>query len=381
MTPQKLTGFHKFVCFVLIAILVILVIGFAVNGTKTDDNLPGSGDVGNKTDDTDENSNENDTQNNGQAPDNNESDDPSTLPPEIETVIYYNPITGLEVSEEVYNSTPIATVLDPTAPLYGAAESDLVIEFPTETDSSRLLVYNSSEEVLWKIGALSPTRNFISSMSNFFGGIIVSYGEDDVVIYDAWDYEAFFIDISKYKDCCYVENTLYVYTSENMIDLAKSKAGQDQLKRAYKSAPYDFLDDGEVLGTGEVSTVMIPFSESNETELYYHEKTGQYLYYKSGNRKMDMLSGKNVGFTNVFILFANSTTYEKSEGRELVIDTLSGGKGYYISAGKYIEFKWETDVSGDLYFLTLNGERLKVNPGNAYISYVKSSNAGSVKII
>jgi hypothetical protein len=55
---------------VLIAILTILVVGFAVNGWQSDDNLPDSGDVGNKTDDTDEKDNldgtnsENDTQNN-----------------------------------------------------------------------------------------------------------------------------------------------------------------------------------------------------------------------------------------------------------------------------------------------------------------------------
>ena len=87
MTPQKLTGFHKFVCFVLIAILVILVIGFVANGWEANGNVPGSGDVGNSTDDTD-NSNgnngtndNNDTQNSQPSEDNTPTDQ---TPPDTE---------------------------------------------------------------------------------------------------------------------------------------------------------------------------------------------------------------------------------------------------------------------------------------------------------
>ena len=86
---------------------------------------------------------------------------------------------------------------------------------------------------------------------------------------------------------------------------------------------------------------------------------------------MDMLSGKNISYKNVFILFADSTTYEKSGGSELVVDIISGGRGYYISNGRYVEFTWSTDVSGALSFLTLSGEKLKVNPGNNYFAYYK----------
>ena len=389
MTPQKLTGFHKFVCFVLIAILAILVVGFAVNGWQSDDNLPDSGDVGNKTDDTDEKDNldgtnsENDTQNNESLNNQNPPEDPpkEDPPPEEKPIIYINPITGLQVSEKQYNTTPIGTVVNPSAPLYGISNSDLSIEFPIEDGSSRLLVYNSAEEILWKIGALAATRNFISGMSSFFGGIVVSFGEDDIVIYDAWEQNDFLVDVSKYTDCYYVENTLYVYTSESMIDLAKTKITQVPSQKYYKSAPYDFYEEDNFVGTGNADTVIIPFSDKNETELYYHEKSGQYLYYKSANRKMDMLTGKNISYKNVFVMFADSTTYEKSEGSELVIDIFSGGKGYYISNGQYTEFTWKSDVSGELSLFTLSGERLKVNPGNSYFAYYKSSNTSKVNLI
>ena len=390
MTPQKLTGFHKFVSFVLIAILVILVLGFAVNGWQKDEKLPDSGDVGNRTDDTDEKDNLDGT-NNENNPSNNESlNNPNPeqdntqnnpQPPVEEPEIFINPMTGTQVSENRYNTVPTAVVVNPTAPLYGISNSDLSIEFPIEDGSSRLLVYSTSEEILWKIGALTATRSFISSMTNFFGGIVVSYGKDDIVIYDPWEENAFLLDISKYSDCYYIENTLYIYTSENMIELAKNKTQQLQSQNYYKASPYEFYDTSSFLGTGDASTVIIPFSAKNETELYYHEKSGQYLYYKSANRKMDMLTGENISFKNVFIIFADSTTYEKAEGNELVMDVLSGGKGYYISNGRYAEFTWSTDISGALSFFTLSGEKLKVNPGNNYFAYYKSSNTSMIKII
>ena len=91
-----------------------------------------------------------------------------------------------------------------------------------------------------------------------------------------------------------------------------------------------------------------------------------------------MLNGKNVAYTNLFILFANTTTYEKSEGTEMVIDTLSGGKGYYLSGGTMTEIYWSVSLEGALEFRTLNGEILTVNRGNSYIGYYKASQMSSV---
>ena len=93
---------------------------------------------------------------------------------------------------------------------------------------------------------------------------------------------------------------------------------------------------------------------------------------------MDMLTGDNISFKNVFILFANATTYENSDGTELVIDTVSGGRGYYISNGGLTEFVWSTTKSGELVFKNLMGETLVVNRGNAYIAYYKASLASDI---
>jgi len=86
-----------------------------------------------------------------------------------------------------------------------------------------------------------------------------------------------------------------------------------------------------------------------------------------------MLTGETIAYTNVFILFSNTITYENSDGIEMVFDTVSGGKGYYISNGTLTEFKWCVDETNNLKFYNLKNEELTINRGNVYISYYKAS--------
>ncbi len=392
MKPLKLNSFYKFICFVLLVILIVSAVGFAADGWQVTPNTPDSGEVGDKTDDADENKDgqtpsEDDNDNTEDENDkSNETDtdkdntDATPVIPEEPKVIYTNSITGLEVTEEEFNALPIGVIVNPSAPLYGISDTDIAIEFPIEDGSTRLLAYSTSSEVLWKIGSLSATRNYITGTASFFGGIVVCYGKDDKVVYNAWETEKLELDLSAYTNAYYTENTLYVYTSESMITSALNRAPElSYTASGYKDAPYDFVSDTAFVGTTAANTVIIPFSANNESEFYYHEKTDKYLFYKSGSRKIDMLNGKNVSYTNVFLLFADAVTYEKADGTELVIDTTSGGTGYYVSKGMLTEFRWSTDKSGALHFSTLSGERLMINRGNAYMAFFKASNSAAVK--
>lgn len=387
MKSFKMNSLQRLVSFILIAVLLICTVGFAANGWQSTNDDPDSGEVGNSTDKTDENTDgisppSDNNSNNNPGGDSMENPNENEIPdePVIELPKYKSPITGLEISEEEAFTTPVGFVLNPTMPLYGISNSDLTIEFPIENGSTRILSYTTNSSLLWKVGSLAPTRAFISSTSNFFGGIVVSYGNDDIVKYSAWDTSKIDLDISKISECYYIENTLYVYTSKDLVDLAKQKSPTLNTS-TYKTAPYilNELED-DILGTTKASSVIIPFSSSNETELYYSDTSEQYLYFKSGSRKVDMLNGKNISFTNVFVLFSNAVTYEKSSGTELVIDTTSGGAGYYISKGYMTEIRWSVDESGALQFKTLKGEKLTVNKGNAYISYYKASNSSKVTV-
>ncbi len=389
MKSSKENGLHKFVSFLLIAILLIFVVGFAVNGWQEDTKEPDSGDDGGKTDNTDENTDGNqtpDTEDPGNEDDNtailpDDNQNEPTPPVEDEIIkdpVYINTMTGLETSCEQAENIPLGFVVNPLHPLYGISSSDLTIEFPTENGNTRMLSYTTDNALLWKIGSLVETRAFISGMSNFFGGVVISYGNDDLVKYSAWETSKIELDLSKQYNSYFVENTLYIYTSGEKVDEALTE--NPQIKgECYKTPPFLFAS-AEIKGTTNAERVIIPYSSSSETQLYFSEKTGKYLYYKSGSRKVDMLTGKNIAFDNVFVLFANATTYEKANGSELVIDTLAGGTGYYITKGTLMEIKWYINENGEMKFSTLAGEALSVNKGSSYFSYYKASCSSDVKV-
>ena len=216
-------------------------------------------------------------------------------------------------------------------------------------------------------------------MSNIFGGTVVSYGSDDIVKYTAIDTSKLLLDLSAVPGSFFLQNTHNVYTSYDMVSSALLRMQNSLTPSTYKAAPFVFSDT-KTTGTAKAASVIIPYSSSSETELYYSEAAEEYLFFKSGSKRVDMLNGQNIAYTNVFVLFADSTTYEKANGTELVLDTTAGGSGYYISRGEMCEISWSTDENGQLVFKTLDGNILKVNRGNSYIGYFKASNSSAVTI-
>ena len=84
-------------------------------------------------------------------------------------------------------------------------------------------------------------------------------------------------------------------------------------------------------------------------------------------------------YDNLFLLFADSITYESKEASELVMNTAGSGEGSYVRCGTYVKILWSTDTSGNLVFKTENGETLTVNRGCSYIGVLKSSCMEDVK--
>ena len=384
MKSNKMNSLQRLFAFLMIAVLLVCTVAFVAGGLQsTPDNDINSGDVGDETEKTDDNTDNTDNtlnDTNQDLEDNESNNPPNTQPdePSVNTPKFYNTMTGLETSEGALSTTPLGFVVDPKMPIYGISSADITFEFPLEKGKTRLLSYITNSSMLWKVGSITQTRAFISSTANLIGGIVVSYGNDDIVKYSAWDASKANLDISKISGCYYVENTLYIYTSKDMVDTAQN-ASASVVGSTYKSAPYLFSDT-DVTGTTKASSVILPYSDADKTSLYYSNESQKYLYFKSDARKVDMLNGKNISFTNVFILFANSTTYDNSVGTELVVDNTSGGSGYYISKGYLTEIKWSVSDSGALEFRTLGGEILSVNRGNAYIGYYKASCASEINI-
>ncbi len=384
----KDSNLYKIIAAVLIGVVLIFMIGIVANGWQQYDNNgeENSGDTDETIDqadnpngDTDENEGTADNINSGEnnnTSDNKDDEDIVENKPFVPQFVNY--LTGLECNEEEVYAIPYVFTVEPNAPLYGISDSDITIEIPTEGGQTRFLIYRSDISGLGKIGALSPTRDYITQLTKFFGGTLVAYGEDDIISYSSIA-STLHIDLSQYTDYIYKENGKNIYTdNQNIIDVTQ-KEGIDSESYKTQEIPFVFCDFKEsVTGKTQAVYVTIPYSDNNNTVLTYDKETDSYLFSKGGRSKVDMLTGKNASYTNVFILFSDMITYELSSGTQTVMETATKGTGYYITGGTLKEIRWSVDSKKQLIFKDLNGEKLIVNRGTSYIGYYKASDTNSV---
>ncbi len=367
------TGFGnyaKLIAFFLVAVLLIVGFGFASEGWWQEATSP-----------TDKNGTDN-TPGNKNDPFINTSQQPDPEIPEIKEPEFINFITGIETSEQSSRKRHFAFVLDPASPVFGIAGSDLIAEFPTESGDTRILAFNNELSGLSKIGSLAKTRAYISNVARFFSSIIVSSGNDGTVKYDSCSTNGAMFDMSAHSGYYYTEYSQFTYTNGDLLSAGIYNANINTTAENDAQRPYDFVKYGSSLpkSGSSAKSVIIPFSQKSETELYYSAQDGLYSFNKNGTQKNDMLNDKRVSFKNVFVLFADTVTYEASNGTELFMNTVGEGSGYYITDGVLRNISWKSDASGELTFFDSNGERLVINRGNSYIGFTKSSKSGDVKI-
>ncbi|MBE6635103.1 MAG: DUF3048 domain-containing protein [Ruminococcaceae bacterium] len=377
MKDKKYGNLQRSIAAILIGVVLIFMIGIVASGwQEKQDTLPdgeNSGDGGNTTVDAD-NPNGDTAGNDGTADNNTQIKDEATKIPE-----FINYLTGMGCTEDEYGRIPFAFTFESNAPLYGISTSSVTVEIPTENGSTRFLVFSSDALTLGKIGAVSPTRDYILGISKFFSGITVAHGNDDIISYGGTS--DLCIDLSAYKDKLYRENGSNVYLDGQILEeLCRLESIDTEIYRS-TSLPYSFVDFGKtVYGNTAAVRVALPYAEASETVLSYDTESCKYILSKGGKEKIDILNGSVAAYTNIFVLFSDTVTYETSAGTETVVEAEGRGTGYYVSMGKMIEIRWKTDKNGKLIFEDLNGNKLTVNRGSNYIAYYKSSESGTVVI-
>ncbi len=367
MQKDTTSGINKIFAAVLIGVMLILMIGIVANGWQTDNDGENNGESGIITDNADNLNGDTDSES-GTADNFITNDD---IRPNLPS--HFNYLTGLEISEVYENRIPFGFLLEPNAPAYGISGAELTFEIPTENGNTRFLVFKTDISDIGKLGAFCSSRDYITQLSKFFGGVVISNGNDDIISYISVS-DKIDIDLKKHSDVIYKENGKNVYTdSDSIIKICKDE-GIDLISYKRPSVPFEFCDFGKkVSGTATAQSVSIPYSDENKTTFSYNEAQNLYTLYKNERVKTDMLNGESASYTNVFILFSDVITYETAYGTESIVNTATSGAGYYISGGMLTEIKWSVDSSNNLVFRNLNGTKLTVNRGNSFIGYYKAS--------
>jgi len=364
MNNNKTSNPVRLIAFFLTAAILTLTFGFTVDGwmffpeeiiTPNKPNIDQNG----KTEDT--------------IVDNKPKEESPT--PEIIIPEFINRLTGLETTEDISKTTPFAFVMNGSEDLYGISRSDLLIEITIENDNTRLISFISDTNDLWKIGSIAGGRGYINNISKYFGAIAVYNGNDDIIQYEYCNPGKTSLDLSLKEGYLYTEFSNKIYTNYQLIESGKSAYGISDIEAKEESLPFTFnsFENSNIKFENIALRIEAKLSEKSILQLVYNEENGKYSYTKNGIPITDSLNGTSLDFTNCLVLFADSVTYDNSNGCELVMNTVGSGIGYYITEGSFTEIKWNATISGSLSFYLPSGEKLTINRGNSYICYLKSS--------
>ncbi len=358
MNTTKISSYGKLIAFFVVVTVLLSTFAIAAGGWQI--TLPPEDNPTNPDDDKKDDMTDN-------APDENENQQNNTpvLPK------YYDYITGLEITEAQNAAKQFAYVIDSNSPLYGIYDCSMLIEFPTENGTRFLMLTNRKRDYN-KIGSIAPTRNYISNLACVFGASLVSLGNDDTISYDSLNSEDITIDLLKNQGSYYSEYTYFSYTNPTLVNPL------DNLEKVDVTLPYDMVDIGNKVSSGTISAHNVSLPHASPTSLRYSSQTGKYTLIKSNSDRIDVSSASEVSFDNVFILFADSMTYENASTTEMIMNTLGSGKGYYIQGGMAERISWALTPDGQMVFYNAEGAKLTVNRGNSYIGFVKSSNINNV---
>lgn len=365
MKSLKTSSLFRMAALLIVAIIVICMVGFVAQEWQEEpEKQPDSGETDENSGNTDENTDGNDA---------TVTPDPPA-PPE-----YTHYLTGLETTADEQRTRPLCFVMNSASPLYGISNALLTVEIPIENGGTRLLVYRDHSQHLGKIGSIAEGRECILRLLQSFGGIAIHNGTDSTKDEQAAQGRPAF-DLSLQKGYAYTENASYLYSNGDLLYAGLQNAGISLTATESCALPFRFAPffTEPIRFSASALTVVLPYSDTNETDLYYDAQTHRYTLGKNGQTKTDLLNGKSATYKNAFVLFADTTTYESMDHTEMITDTASGGSGYYFTEGTATAILWRTDASGNLIFTNESGELLTVNRGESYIAFFKSSKSTEV---
>ena len=358
MDSKKNGNLAKLVAFFLIVTVLVMAVAFSVSGWQGEE--PTEPDSGKSPE--------------GGTADENTDGDKSEDTAEPTAPIYTHYISGLVITEEESLLKPLCLIYDTEAPMYGISSSFLTVEIPIEGGKSRLLAFTNAATSLGKLGALAPTRKYISSIAACFGAIEVCVDNDDSFDYTTSLTPEDEIDLTKQQGYHYTEYGLYSYTNADLLNAYIRNNGIGTIMTSTPDMPYTFISDGESIKAGiQATTAIIQLDKGSTTELIYSQASGKYKLQKNARELTDKLNDDLLLYDNAIVLFSDSATYETASTTQLIMDTSAGGEGYYMNGGSAQKITWSTTESGALVMSDASGSRLAIEPGDTYIAFAKSS--------
>lgn len=296
--------------------------------------------------------------------------------------IVANPLTGVvNMDPEKANDRPVAFSVNnihvAQTVQTGLNEADIVYETEVEGGITRLIAVFQDISKVAKIGTVRSARYAFVDLAMGHNAIYVHHGQDE---YHAGphlkDIDHFTVSENaggaRVKNGLATEHTLYAYGDKTWECLESKFNTENKNVKSW----VNFEEDGkDVTLENAATSVSVAFSPSYKTVFNYDVASKKYTRYFGSEIRKDYVTGENIQFKNVFVLFTTIRTYPNcTDGKNHREVMLQSGDGYYFVNGTYTPIKWSKGAAANGFkFTTADGTELTVNTGNSWVCIADKS--------
>jgi len=289
--------------------------------------------------------------------------------------VKYFAINGLEVSEEISKSRPLAIMVEnhsDARPQSGLGDADIVYEALAEGGITRFLALYQSREADW-IGPVRSAREYYAQIADEWGALYAHVGGSNEVIAqinkgeyknldDANEYYNF--DFFPRRKDKYEPHHIFTST-EKLRQLIEFH----QFSNIANFQPWSFKDD-EPATTSVVSNISIDFSRPGyEVGWEYDSASNAYKRLQYFQPHIDESSGRQIMAKNIVIQIVDVTPVPRDPLLSVDVDLTSGGRAMVFMDGKVIESVWKKESYRTRFYDSSNFE-IKFNRGPIWVELV-----------
>lgn len=301
-----------------------------------------------------------------------------------------NPLTGTaDLNPAMLQKRPVSFIYNNSHsawPQYGISDADILYEWPYEGSATRIMAVMADYTKPKTVGPLRSVRHDFVELSIplhtvfvHWGGSYAGYNWIEKYGIDNFDggsgYKSFFRDQDRLNNGVSLEHTGMLSTADFTETLSSNNIDLN-----YENKPAFKFNDTEtpiVFDDKVANSISVKLSGEVTCDLTYDTATKKYNKSEYGEPQLDASNNVQVATDNVFILYANITSFDgDSILRDLHLE--QGGYGYYITQGSKTKINWvKPSAESELNFTLESGEPLTVNVGKTLVMFAYDEEASN----
>lgn len=303
-----------------------------------------------------------------------------------------NILSGLEISDTIKESRPLAFMVDnniPARPQSGLHLADIIFEVVDEGGITRYVaVFSSNEAEI--IGPMRSARIYYAEIARGFDPIYAFWGTYPE------GYDAITImDMDLMDGNC--DNCGAPFANSGWRDYSRIEPGEDTAHTAFMStdgikedaseygysleggqSPLRFKIDAGDSERGNISDISINFSDKDsfKVDFEYNADENNYLRYLAGLPHTDYETGEQIVVNNVIVMITNIEGPIDASGHMAVRTTGTSdiGKAFFFMDGNVIEGTWErTSIFNAFQYRDDEGKLVLFNRGSTWVAMVQDT--------